>query len=608
MIVSDLTIVLLLLCAAIMMFVLNRPRMDGVALIMVVALPLTGIISVEEALTGFGDPNIVLIAALFVIGEGLVRTGIAQKLGDWLAVRAGRSEARLIILLMIIVAAVGSVMSSTGVVAIFIPIALRIAARAGTSPGRLMMPISVAALISGMMTLVATAPNLVVHGELERRGADGFTFFAFTPFGIPVLFLAIGYMLFARRFLAPSADAPVTPAPQFASWIAEYGLAGREHRLRIGARSSLAGRTLGEINLRSSAGLNVLAIERRTPMSRQLLRPRADSQLRSGDVLLLDLQGAAADVGALAAQYDLQRLPLSTAYYTDYAQDIGMAELMIPAGSELLGKTVVEAGFRSTYDLTAIGLKRGMQAAVGQVTAEPLALGDTLLVIGPWRAIRRLQGDFTNLIVLGLPRESDDVLPATGKAPFALAALGVMVALMATGTVHNLTAALVACLMMGAFGCVDFKSAYRAIHWQSLVLIVGMLPFSIALQRTGGVEIAAGILVDTAGTAGPHLILAAIFLATALLGLFISNTATAVLMAPVALAVAGSLDASPYPFAMTVALAASAAFMTPVSSPVNTLVVGPGQYSFTDFLRVGTPLVAITMAVALALVPLVFPF
>src|SRR5690554_274519 len=238
---SPLAMVLALLASAVVMFALNRPRMDVVAVIMMVALPMTGVISMSEALVGLSDPNIVLIAALFVIGEALVRTGVAQRLGDWLTARAGASEAKLIFLLMVIVAGVGSFMSSTGAVAIFIPIVLRIARRARIPAGRLMMPLSVAALISGMMTLVATAPNLVVHAELIRQGHEGFSFFAFTPFGVPILGLAVLYMLVTRRFLAPGA-APELPArAALSNWIEDYGLAGREHRLQLRAGSALSG-------------------------------------------------------------------------------------------------------------------------------------------------------------------------------------------------------------------------------------------------------------------------------------------------------------------------------------------------------------------------------
>lgn len=606
---TDLAIVLGLLAATIVMFAVNRPRMDVVALIMMTALPLTGVISMPEALVGLSDPNIVLIAALFVIGEALVRTGVAQRLGDLLIRRAGRNEARLVVLLMAIVAGIGSFMSSTGVVAIFIPVVLRIARTGGIAPGRLMMPLSVAALISGMMTLVATAPNLVVHAELVRQGHDGFGFFDFTPFGVPILVLAILYMLFARRWLAAApakADGP--SRPRLADWIEEYGLADREHRLRLLPGSPWAGRRLDALDLRATSGINIVAIERRSRFSAALVKPTAVTVLEAGDVLFLDIRDPATDVAALCRDAALRRLPLTGQYFSDQSQEIGMAELMVPATSRLIGKTVVDVHFRTQYDLAVIGLKRGTAAQQGSILAEPMKLGDTLLVVGAWRAIRRLQADRRDLIVLTEPAELDDVVPAPTRAPFAVGILALVVVLMVAGVVPNVQAVLFGCLLLGLFGCVDMNSAYRSIHWQSLILIVGMLPFSLALQNTGGVDLAAEALLAIVADAGPRTTLAAIFGLTALLSLFVSNTATAVLMAPVAMAVAAELGASPYPFAMTVALAASAAFMTPVSSPVNTLVVGPGNYRFFDFVRIGVPFTLVTMATTVLLVPLVFPF
>ena len=603
----ELALVLGLLLSAIVMFARNSPRMDAVALIMLTVLPLTGVITIGEALTGFSDPNVVLIAALFVIGEGLVRTGVAQRLGDWLVKRAGASEARLIFLLMIIVAGIGSFMSSTGVVAIFIPIVLRIARNSGVAASRLMMPLSMAALISGMMTLVATAPNLVVHGELTRRGLEGFHFFSFTVFGIPMLALAVIYMLGARRFLDGTVAKDDRRRPRLAQWIDEYALADREHRLMIGQGSPLIGRKLAELDLRATSGVNILAIERRGRFARELFSPHAGSELQAGDILLLDLFAPKVDIEQVRERYGLETLPLSGAYFSDRAQEIGMAEMMIPAASQLIGKTVVDAQFRTVHGLTAIGLKRGAKAIEGSILDEKLKLGDTMLVTGPWRAIRKLQSDHSNLIVLDLPAEVDDVVPVPGRAPHAVLALCVMIVLMVTGVVANVQAALIACLLLGLFGCVDMNAAYRSIHWQSLILIVGMLPFSLALQKTGGVDLAAGALLAFAGDAGPRVVIAGLFVVTAVLGLFISNTATAVLMAPVALAIADALGASPYPFAMTVALAASAAFMTPVSSPVNTLVVGPGGYGFFDFVRIGVPFTLVALCVAVIMVPWVFP-
>lgn len=598
--------VLVLLAAAIIMFALDRPRMDAVALIVMTALPLTGVITVTEALAGFSDPNIVLIAALFVLGDGLSRTGVARRAGDWLAEKAGASETRLIALLMVVVCGLGATMSSTAVAAIFIPVALRIARNTGIAPGRLMMPVSAAALVSGMTTLVATAPNLVVNAELARAGEPGFHFFTFTPFGIPVLAISIGWMLFARRWLPATGEGGRNEGdlrPSFSEWIERYGLAGREHRLRVRHRSPLVGRRLDEFNLRATSGVNIVAIQR----GPRLVHPTARTEIRASDILLLDLLDPGSDIAALSEEYGLDVLPLTGTYFTDQSQEIGMVEVIVPADSGLVGDTVVEAGFRGHFGLTVLGIRRGLIAYPAVKDVE-LRIGDTLLVIGPWKSIRNLQRNGgRDLVVLGMPVESDDALPVQGRMPHALLTLMLVVTLMVTGAIPNVQAALIGCLLMGAFGCITLESSYRSIDWKTMILIVGMLPFSLALQRTGGVGLASEALMSVTGGAGIRPILAALFLVTALLGMFISNTATAVLMAPVAVAVAAQLDASPWPFAMIVALAASAAFMTPVSSPVNTLVVTPGGYRFVDFVRVGVPLTLLVMVVSVLMVPMLLP-
>ena len=604
---TELAVVLLLLAAAIAMFAINKPRMDAVALIMLTVLPFTGSVTMSEALAGFSDSNIVLIAALFVIGDGLVRTGVARRLGDWLIAKAGSSEIRLLVLLMLVVCGLGAMMSSTAVTAIFIPVALRVAQRTGTAPSRLMMPLSFAALISGMTTLVATAPNLVINSELVRHthGEHSFHFFSFTPFGAPILVLGILYMMFARRWLAAKSDRD-PDSPRQASlldWIEEYQLAGREHRVRVTSGSPLVGMTVEELRLRDTFGASLVAIER----DRSLIQPTAKTELRAGDILLVDLFAPEADADALRQKYALESLPLGGPYFTDRSQEIGMVEVIVPASSELVGKSVVEARFRDRYGLSVIGLRRGVVAHERGLQNEELKLGDTLLLIGPWKAIRNVQYDGRDLVLVNLPAEVAEVLPVPGKMLHALVCLIVVVVLMVSGLVPNVQAALIGCLLMGATGCVDLGSAYRSIDWKTIVLIVGMLPFSLALQRTGGVDLMADGLMALIGGAGTYVTLGSLFAITALLGLFISNTATAVLMAPVALAVADELGASPYPFAMIVALAASTAFMTPVSSPVNTLVVGPGGYRFGDFVRVGVPFSLIVLVVSVILVPWLLP-
>jgi di/tricarboxylate transporter len=371
--------------------------------------------------------------------------------------------------------------------------------------------------------------------------------------------------------------------------------------------SPLAGKNLETLNLRSTSGANIVAIERSGKFSSEILRPTAKTELQSGDILLIDRSASSTGIDALRKRYLLEEMPLTGAYFSDRSQEIGMAEVLVPPTSELVGQTLVEAEFRTRFRLTAIGLRRGGGALAGDLLKERLRVGDILLLIGPWTEIERLRGDTSNLVIINLPAEIDERLPAPGRALQALVSLGVVIALMVGGVVPNVQAALIGCLLMGVLGCIDFTSAYRSIDWKTIVLIVGMLPFSIALERTGGVELAADGLKELTAGADIRFVLAILFIITAMLGMFISNTATAILMAPVALAVAHDLNVSPYPFAMIVALAASTAFMTPVSSPVNTLVVAPGRYTFGDFVRIGVPFSIIVLIVCVILVPWLLP-
>ncbi|GAA3913904.1 SLC13 family permease [Microbacterium invictum] len=597
----DLAIVLVLLVAAIVMFAIGKPRMDVVAVVMIVALPLTGILSLSETFAGFADPNVVLIAALFVVGEGLSRTGVTYRMGDWLARTAGTNQARLIVLLMLSVALLGAIMSSTGVVAIFIPVALSIATRTGISPRQLMMPISLAGLISGMLTLIATTPNLIADAELTRSGFDGLGFFSFTPIGLVILALGIGYMLFARRLLGDGGTKR-PPRRTFDSLLVDYDVDVRTHRYRVGSRSPLSGETTADIDM-GSWRARVLMIARNR-LFRPTVRTSADAtQVKRGDVLYID----AAIPDAQLEKFDLTRLEPTEEFFDSYSRQLGLAEILIGPDSIAAGKTLREMRFHATYDLVVLGVRHSGHNVTGEYVTAPLAIGDTLLASGAWDAFEKLSTRDHGFIVLDLPAEVSEVAPAANQAPFALASVAVMVVLMVTGIVPNVIAALIACLLLGIFRCVDMASAYRAIHWPTILLIVGMLPFATALQQTGGIDLVVDGLFAVLGGAGPSVMLAGIFVITAVIGLFVSNTATAVLMAPIAISTAAQLEMSPYPFVMMVILAASAAFMTPVSSPVNTLVVEPGRYSFGDFVKVGVPFTVVVLIVSVLLVPVLFP-
>ncbi|ENS4075239.1 SLC13 family permease [Klebsiella pneumoniae] len=608
---GELIWVLSLLAIAVVLFATGKVRMDAIALMVIVAFVLSGTLTLNEAFSGFSDPNVILIAALFIIGDGLVRTGVATKMGAWLVSVAGNSETKMLIYLMLTVAGLGAFMSSTGVVAIFIPVVLSVSARMNTSPSRLMMPLSFAGLISGMMTLVATPPNLVVNSELLREGLHGFSFFSVTPIGLVVLILGIVYMLAVRFMLKTDNGDSARDGRKrstFRDLIREYHLTGRARRLAIRPGSPMIGQRLDDLKLRERYCANVIGVERWRRFRRVIVNVNGVSEFRARDVLLIDMSASDVDLRQFCGEQMLEPMVLRGEYFADQALDVGMAEVALIPDSEMIGKTVREIAFRTRFGLNIVGMKRDGKAMDGSVVDEPLQLGDILLVVGNWRQIALLAKRGRDFVVLNMPVEVDDASPAHSQAPHAIFCLVLMVALMLTDEIPNPIAAIIACLLMGKFRCINAESAYKTIHWPSIILIVGMMPFALALQKTGGVDLVVKGLMDVAGGEGPYLMLGCLFMMCAAIGLFISNTATAVLMAPIALAAAKSMGVSPYPFAMVVAMAASAAFMTPVSSPVNTLVLGPGKYSFSDFVKIGVPFTILVMVVCVLLIPVLFPF
>ncbi len=602
---SDPIVVFAILGAVVVLFVSDRLRMDVVALMAVAALALTGSVSPAEAVAGFGEPVTVLIAALFLIGAGLSRTGVAAAVGGWIAERGGADPMRLLLLMMGAVAGLSAFMSSTGAVAVFVPIALDIAARTGTPPSRLLMPIAFASLIGGMLTLIGTPPNLNSSAALRDAGLEPFGFFAFTPVGLAVFAVSALLLLRVGVRLRPVgvSGPPARRGPDAAALLAAHGLDGRLVRLRVDGGSPLVGRPLADGAPEERYGLSVLGIGRERGGGPVLAR--AATPVFEGDALV-----ALAPEPSWSPPPALDATPVGGPLVLDgaAADGLGFAEVVIAPDSPLVGRTLAQADLPGTCGLRPLAMmRRGERIPLAEEDPR-LRLGDVLLLTGDWERIRALVAGSDDFVALRLPREFDPDPPARDKAPVALAVIGAMLVALTLQLAASVIVVLTAAIALVLTRCLSMPEAYRSINWQSVVLIGGMIPMATALEASGGLALAVGALTEAVGDAGPLALMAALMALTSVLSQVISNTATTVLVAPVALASAQRLGVDPEPMLLGVAIAASTAFSTPVASTVNTLVLGPGGYRFTDFLKVGLPLQAAALAVALALIPVLSPF
>jgi di/tricarboxylate transporter len=595
-----------LILTAIALFFSSRVRLDLTAAFVILALAISGVVTPAEAIAGFGDPLVVMIAGLFVIGEGLHRTGVAAWVGQRIAALGQGSELHLILLLMPTVAILSAFMSSTGVVAIFIPVVLSMAREAGMSPRRLLLPLAIASLIGGMLTLIGTPPNIAVSRALIDAGMAGFGFFDFTPVGGVILLIGVLYMLtLGRRLLPDGKDQPTGISHLTLRDMAHaYGLEEGLHRLQIRPQSPLCDMTVSEIGLRRNFGVTVVALERQGGLLTALIPVLIETRLREGDVLFVVAPQATIDRHATAL--GLFDLGFPTGTRRRLQGQFGMAEALVVPGSPLVGKTIREANFRKRQGLTVLSVRRADHPMALDFDQTRLEAGDMLLLAGPWEAIERCSGPRRDMVLLELPQEIAERTWHGNQAPLAVLVTIGMLILMTFQLTSNLVAVMLAAFAMVATRCVNMEEAYRAMNWQSLVLIAGMLPLARALDVSGGSNLIVSTLANLFHDLGPRTVLAGLFLLTSLFSQFISNTATTVLIAPIALNLALDMGLAPAPFLMTVAIAASTAFATPVASPVNTLILGPGNYRFGDFLRVGVPLQVMALIATVALVPLVF--
>jgi di/tricarboxylate transporter len=603
--------VFVLIAAAAGLMASNRVRYDFVALLVVIFLIVSGTLSVGEALSGFGSPVVIMVACLLVVGELLDKTGVALGVGNWILKRGGTSEPRLLILLMVCAAGLGSFMSSTAVVAIFIPIILRIAKNTGISQSNFLLPMAYAALISGMLTLIASPPNLVVSDELAAHGFEPLGFFSFLPIGVVILVIAVTYILFIGRFFL-RANLPVVSSKSGidSQSIFEFWSIFRDAEIikiiKVPARSKVFDMSILDQDFQNKYDVKVLARSRqKSRRSPKISMFTVGSELQPGD--LIAVSGKKDLIENLVLETGLIDQGLFIDNKSDWLGALGAAVIMLHPEARSIGQTVTEAALQSKYGLEVLGLLRS-DGRVEDYLETNLQVSDRLLVVGSWSKIDALSALNHELVVLELPEEHQDVVPVRGKAPTALAILAIMVVLSVFNIVPIVVAVMLAAIAAVSFGGLNAEATYRSLHWSSLILVAGMLPLADALEQTGGSQIIVDALLFVVGDAGPLKMMAAIFLLTAGLGLVLSNTASAVLVIPIAITAAETLGVSPYPLAICVLIAASAAFSTPVSTPVVTLVVAPGGYKFTDFLKVGMPLTLLVGIATILVTPIFFPF
>jgi di/tricarboxylate transporter len=605
---GDIIFLFVLLGVTILLFVSDRVRLDVVAIMVIIALMISGILTPTEALAGFGDPVVILIAALFVVGESLYRTGIAFATGNWLMRVAGEGENRLTVLLMLVVALLSAFMSSTGAVAIFIPVALTLASKTGVAASRIMMPMAIASLIGGMLTLIGTPPNMVVSTQLERSGLTPFNFFDFTPAGLVILLVGVAYILTLGQKLIPTVleNTGRPTGKSIIDLVTEYNKKEKIlHAFKVPESSVLNGISVADTHLREAFGIILVGYKRKLRLGEQNFPISPMSVIQHGDLLYTVSERD--DEKAFAEEFELEEISLLDNELQKIRDTLGLVEVMLTPTSSLIGKSIREVEFRDRFHLNVMGINRKGTIIDSNPLDSILQFGDTLLIGGGWQPIRELMEQKEDFIVLTLPEEFSQVAPQGSKAPLALIILLVMLVMLTFNILPTVTTVLIAALMMGFAGCISMKQAYKSISWESLVLIAGMLPMATALEKTGAIQLIIENMVAMLGDAGPRMIMAALFVLTSVFSQFISNTATTVLIAPIATGIAVSMGVSPYPLVMMVAIAASTSFSTPVASPVNMLIMGPGGYRFADFAKVGVPLQIIILFVSLFILPILFP-
>jgi di/tricarboxylate transporter len=595
---SDIQITFAVIVAIVALFIWNKLPVELVAIGATLVLWATGVISLDQAIGGFGDATVIFIASLFVVSEGLDATGATSWVGQKLILLAGEGRTRLIVLMMLIVAALTALISVNGAVAALLPVVVVMAVRLARAPSQLMMPLVFGAHAGSLLALTGTPVHVLIVEASRDAGAGGFGFFSFALVGIPLVAGTIAIVVLLGERLLPTRT-PTTLPPDLSrharTLVEEYRLTDAVARLRLRDGSTWVGRTRAELGL-AAEGLALAQA------------PRAgEPALVVGDEVLV--KGSTEAIVAVAGAADLAVLA------GDGADDLagalvsrtsGLAEVLVPPRSALIGETVFPGMASDAGDLVVLGVRRtGAPAGAGPVA---LAAGDVLLLQGSWDALDARLARPDLLVVDAPDIVRRQAVPMGPGARSAVAILAGMVVLLATGIVPPVVAGLLAAMAMVATRVLTVQGAYRGINWTTVVLVGAMIPLSTAMVQSGAADAIAERLVDLVRDAGPYALLAGLFAITAVFGQLISNMATALIVIPIAIAAATGLGVSVQPVLMSVTVAAAAALLTPVATPVNLMVMGPGGYRFGDYWKLGLPILALFFVISVFLVPVFWPF
>jgi di/tricarboxylate transporter len=594
----------LILACIVVLFVSNRVPVVLVAIGTALALYFTGVLNLDQSLRGFGDPAVIFIASLFVVSAGLDATGVTAWAGQGLITRAGQSRVRLLALTMVLVALLTALISINGAVAALLPVVIVMAIRVGRSPSQLLMPLVFAAHSGSLLALTGTPVNVLVAEAAADAGLAPFGFFSFAIVGLPLLLGTIVIVvLFGERLLPERSGRTIPPdlSTHARTLVEQYRLDDGMFQLRVRTRSPYVGSPPAAVDLAEYAGLTLVAILAGDG------GPLRRTTLAEGDVLIV--RGDAATAGGLASDkllaFRSEDVPAGAAD-TLFNRSSGLAEVVIPPRSGMIGQPVFPGMVTPSGDLVILAVQRRGEDLGADETV--LATGDTLLLQGTWKALDEHLDDPDVLVVDSPELVRRQAIPMGAGAMQAITVLLVMVLLLATGVVPSVIAGLVAACAMVLLRILTVEQAYRAVNWTTVILVGAMIPLSTAMETTGAAKLMAATLVHLVGDAGPYALLAGLFLLSAILGQLISNTATALIMIPIAMAAASEIGVSARPVLMSVAVASAAAFLTPVATPVNLMVMGPGGYRFGDYWKLGLPLLLLFFVVATFLVPVFWRF